>query len=155
MPTLRELIEQVGSDEKPGNFLASAEDYRFVRDLHEKNRIIPLVGDFAGPKTFKSIARYLRDHSYTVNAFYTSNVEMYLFQNDSFDAFVKNVQALPAAAGSLFIRSANSRGRWSSPGYRMTTQLQYIPVFLKDYQDGLYTDYWTLVSMHHIPLNPQ
>jgi hypothetical protein len=155
MPSLRDLIEQQDPDGKPGNFLASAEDYQFVRDLHAKNRIIPVVGDFAGPKTLKSIAGYLRDHSYKVNVFYTSNVEMYLFQNDAFDAFVRNVQALPAAAGSLFIRSANSRGRWSSPGYRMRTQLQYISVFLKDYQDGLYTDYWTLVSMHHIPLNPQ
>jgi hypothetical protein len=155
MPSLRDLIEQQDPDGKPGNFLASAEDYQFVRDLHGKNRIIPVVGDFAGPKTLKSIAGYLRDHSYKVNVFYTSNVEMYLFENDSFDAFVKNVQALPAAAGSIFIRSANSRGRWSSPGYRMTTQLQYISVFLKDYQDGLYTDYWTLVGRHHIPLNPQ
>jgi hypothetical protein len=154
MPSMRELIEQVDSDGKPGNFLAGAEDYGFVRDLHENNRIIPVVGDFAGPKTIQSIAGYLRDHSYKVSAFYTSNVEMYLFQNDSFDDFVKNVKSLPTTADSLFIRSANNRGFRRSPGYRMSTLLQYISVFLKDHQDGLYTDYWTLVNTHFIPLNP-
>jgi hypothetical protein len=151
---MRDLIEQVDSEGKPGNYLASAEDFQFVRDLHEKNRIIPVVGDFAGTKTLKAIAGYLRDHSYTVSVFYTSNVEMYLFQNGKFGNFVKNVKALPAAPGSLFIRSANNRGRWASPGYRMATMLQYISVFLKDEQDGLYTDYWTLVGMHMIPINP-
>jgi hypothetical protein len=155
MPTLRDLLEQPDPDGKPGNFLSSNEDYQFIRSLHEKNRIIPVVGDFAGPKTLKAIAGYLRDHSCSVSVFYTSNVEMYLFQSGSFDAFVRNVQALPAAPGGLFIRAANSRGRLASTGYRMATQLQYFSVFLRDYQDGLYTDYWTLVGTHHIPLNPQ
>jgi len=151
MPSLRDLIEQVDSEGKPGNFLAASEDYQIVRELHEKNRIIPVVGDFAGAKTLKAIAGYLRDHAYTVNVFYTSNVEMYLFQNEGFADFVKNVKALPTNSESLFIRSANSRGRWFPSGYRMTTAMQYISVFLKDYQSGLYTDYWTLVRMHTIP----
>lgn len=154
MPSMRELIEQVGPDGKPGNFLASAEDYQFVRDLHMKNKIIPVVGDFAGTKTLRSIARYLRDHAYKVNVFYTSNVEMYLFENDAFDDFVRNVKSLPLADGSIFIRSSNNfrgRGRRFFSGYLMTTRLQYISVFLKDYQDGLYTDYWTLVNSNYIP----
>jgi hypothetical protein len=153
MPSLRELLEQTGAGGKQENFLASAEDFEFVRNLHEKNRIIPVVGDFAGSKAFKAIAGYLRDHAYKVNAFYTSNVEMYLFENDVFDNFAKNVQALPTAAESIFIRSANSRGRWSSPGFRMSMMLQYISVFLKDHRNGLYTDYWMFVNTHTIPLN--
>ena len=152
MPSLRELIEQVDPEGKPGNFLASAEEYQFVRNLHGKNRIIPVVGDFAGTKALTSIARYLREHSYKVNVFYTSNVEMYLFQNDVFDDFVKNVKALPVTSKSLFIRSANNQGRWSSSGYRMSTSLQYISVFLKDYQEGLYYDYWTMIETHPIPI---
>jgi len=154
MPSLRELIEQVDPEGTPGNFLASAEEFRFVRELHEKNRIIPVVGDFAGTKALKSIARYLREHAYKVNAFYTSNVEMYLFQNDVFGDFVKNVTALPIDSKSLFIRSANNQRDWASTGYRMSTSLQYISVFLKDYQEGLYYDYWTMVQTHAIPINP-
>jgi hypothetical protein len=154
MPNLRELVEEVDSEGKFGNFLASAEDYRFVRNLQENNRIIPVVGDFAGPKTLRAIGSYLRNHSYKLTVFYTSNVEMYLFQADSFDNFAKNVEALPITKQSLFIRSANNRRRWPAAGYRMTTLLQYISVFLKDYGDGLYTDYWTLVNTHFIPLTP-
>jgi hypothetical protein len=155
MPSLRELIEQQDPDGKLGNFLASAEDYQFLRDLHERNRIIPIVGDFAGTKALKSIAGYLRDHSYKVSVFYTSNVEMYLFQNQSFDDFVNNVKALPITDGSIFIRSANSRGQWAFSSHRMTTMLQYISVFLKDYQDGRYADYWMLTNTHSIPINPE
>jgi hypothetical protein len=153
MPSLRELIEQTDPDGKSGNFLASTDDYQFVRNLHEKNRIIPVTGDFAGPKTLKAIAGYLRDHSYSANVFYTSNVEMYLFEDDVFDAFVENVKALPVNPGSIFIRSVQGRGRMSIGNFRMTTQLQYISVFKKDHQAGLYPDYWTMVSTHHIPLD--
>lgn len=153
MPSLRELIEQTDPDGKPGSFLASADDYQFVRDLHEKNRIIPVTGNFAGPKTLKAIAGYLRDHSYSVNVFYTSNVEMYLFQDDVFDAFVENVRALPTTNTSIFIRSAQGRGRMSLGNFRMTTLLQYISVFKKDHQAGLYPDYRTMVNTHYIPLD--
>jgi hypothetical protein len=153
MPSLRELIEQTDPDGKPGNFLASAADYQFVRDLHEKNRIIPVTGDFAGPKTLKAVAGYLRNHSYSVNVFYTSNVEMYLFQDDVFDAFVDNIKALPTTAGSIFIRSVQGRGRMSLGNFRMTTLLQYISVFKKDHLAGLYPDYWTMVDTHYIPLD--
>jgi hypothetical protein len=153
MPSLRDLIEQTDPDGKTGSFLASADDYQSVRDLHEKNRIIPVTGDFAGPKTLKAIAGYLRNHSYSVNVFYTSNVEMYLFQDDAFDAFVENVKALPTTATSIFIRSVQGRGRMSLGNFRMTTLLQYITVFKKDHQAGLYPDYWTMVSTHYIPLD--
>lgn len=154
MPTMRELIEQEDPEGKKGNFLANSEDYQFVRELHEKNRIIPVVGDFAGSKALKSIADYLRNHSYKVSVFYTSNVEMYLFQNESFDDFVKNVKALPINSESVFIRSANNRGV-RMPGYRMATSLQYISVFLKEYAEGFYPDYWMLVNKQSIPLDPK
>jgi hypothetical protein len=153
MPSLRDLIEQTDPNGKTGNFLASADDYQSVRDLHEKNRIIPVTGDFAGPKTLKAIAGYLRNHSYSVNVFYTSNVEMYLFQDDAFDAFVENVKALPITDTSIFIRSVQGRGRMSLGNFRMTTLLQYISVFKKDHPAGLYPDYWTMVSTHYIPLD--
>jgi hypothetical protein len=154
MPTLRELIEQPDSDGKPGNFLADADDYQYVRDLHEKNHIIPVVGDFAGRKTFKAIAGYLRNHSYAVNVFYTSNVEMYLFENGAFADFVENVKMLPVTPKSLFIRSAQSRFLEQYQDTRMATLLQYISVFLRDQTKALYPDYWTLVNTHHIPLFP-
>ncbi len=150
--SMSELVVQLDPDGKPGNFLASSEDYRFVRDLQEKNRIIPIVGDFAGGKALRAIAGYLRKHSCPVAVFYTSNVEQFLFQNDNFSAFVNNIRALPVTPGSLFIRSVPNM--WGSPSpRRMATLLQYMSIFVKDYDDGLYLDYWILINTHVIPLD--
>ncbi|MBO0722247.1 MAG: hypothetical protein J2P41_15585, partial [Blastocatellia bacterium] len=74
-PSLRELIVQTDLNGKPGNFLTTADDYDFVRGMHMKNLIIPVVGDFAGKKAIASVGDYLRKNGYTVTAFYTSNVE--------------------------------------------------------------------------------
>ena len=50
--------------------------------MQKSNLIMPLVGDFAKPQAIRSVARYLQEHVSTVRAFYTSNVEQYLFQGD-------------------------------------------------------------------------
>jgi hypothetical protein len=152
-PNLRDLILQPDLNDKPGNFLATEEDYRFVRDLQLRNLIIPVVGDFAGPKALASVGEYLRKNGYTVSAFYTSNVERFLFQNDVFQAFAENVRKLPIAADSVFIRSISGRGQAHPahvPGHRTTTVLQKIAVYLKDYDRGIYTDYTSLVSTNYI-----
>ncbi len=31
----------------------------------------------------------------------------------------------------------------------MTPMLQHLPVFLKDFDDGLLTDYWSLTTTHY------
>ncbi len=157
-PTLRDLIEQPDPKGKPGNFLASEEDYAFVRDLQRRNRVIPVVGDFAGPKALKAVGGYLKKPSYSVTAFYTSNVEQFLFRGGSFHAFAENVKALPITSDSLIIRSVpnmwrQQQLRYQVRGMRMTMLLQKISVFLKDYDDGLYQDYRFLISTHFIPLD--
>jgi hypothetical protein len=65
-------------EKKQWSFLATEENYQFVRDMHLRNTFIPIVGDFAGPKAIRSVASYLRKHNAIVSAFYTSNVEAYL-----------------------------------------------------------------------------
>lgn len=150
-PTLKDLFLATDLNGKMGNFIATAADYDFVRDLHRANRIIPVVGDFAGKKALAVVADYLKENGYTVSAFYTSNVEQYLFGDNVFDAFAENVRKLPIDGQSVFIRAA--RGGWqvaSLRGFRMMTILQKISVFLKDYDDGLYTDYASLVTTHFI-----
>src|SRR5262245_29438513 len=102
-PTLKDLILEPDLHGRLGNFLVTESDYRFVRDLQERNRVIPVVGDFAGPKGLASIGAYLKKNGYSVTAFYTSNVEQYLFASGSFAAFVDNVRKLPITDKSLFI----------------------------------------------------
>ena len=124
-----------------------------MRDLERRNRVIPVVGDFAGPKALVSIADYLKKNGYPVTAFYTSNVEQYLFASASFSAFVENVRKLPIGEKSLFIRAfPNMRDPHPAqiPPHRLTTLLQLMTVFLKDYDQGLYEDYLKLVTLHYI-----
>jgi hypothetical protein len=151
-PDLRDLILEKDLKGNLGNFLASDEDFQRVREMHLQNRIVPLVGDFAGGKVFVALGDYLRKHGHTVSAFYTSNVEQFLFQNGVFPAFVHNVRALPIDERSVFIRAVPSRQPHPMQvnGHRTTTLLQHIGVFLKDADAGAYPDYRTLVTTHYL-----
>jgi hypothetical protein len=87
-------------------FLASEANYQFLRNLHQRNLIVPVVGDFAGSKAIRSVGEYLKKHDATVTAFYLSNVEQYLFRGfDDASRFYKNVETLPTDSTSTFIRS--------------------------------------------------
>jgi hypothetical protein len=152
-PTLRELLKEPDLNGKPGNFLASTQDYDFVRGMHEKNLIIPIVGDFAGNKALPAVGDFLHQHGYTVTAFYLSNVEQYLFEDGSFPGFAANIKKLPITEKSLMIRTVFDI-RQPHPaqisGHHVTTLLERIPVFLSDFREGRYLDYWTLVTTHYV-----
>jgi hypothetical protein len=151
-PSLREIIVQTDLQGKLGNFLVNAEDYEFVRNLHRKNLIIPIVGNFAGKKALSGVGDYLRKNGFTLTAFYTSNVEQYLFEGDLFNDFANNVRKLPMNERTLFIRSAT--GRYSHPArlpnHRAITLLQQMSVFVKDFDEGKYQTYRDLVSTNYI-----
>jgi hypothetical protein len=153
-PTLRELIVQPDQFGKAGNFLATREDYEYVREMQRRNMIIPVVGDFAGKKALVAVGEYLRKNNFTLTAFYTSNVEQYLFQGGVFPGFVENVRKLPTTERSLFIRAVpNQRFIHPAriPGHMITTVLQQVSVFLKDFDAGAYPGYSELVMTHYIP----
>ncbi len=92
------------------SYLASEETYRVLKDLHERNLFVPLVGDFAGPRALRSVGKYIREHGATVAAFYLSNVEQYLSQNGVWYGFCANVASMPLDDKSTFIRSASGGG---------------------------------------------
>jgi hypothetical protein len=89
--------------------------------MHEKNLIIPLVGDFAGPKALRMAGQYLRDHGAIVNVFYVSNVENFLRQ--TWTGWTQNVASLPVDESSVFIRWSLGSG---SPSW-----LASIPDFVR------------------------
>lgn len=151
-PSLKEVLSETDLAGKQGNFLASVEDYDFVRGLQMKNMVIPLTGDFAGPKAFAAIGDYLKKYGLTVSAFYTSNVEQYLFDNQVFADFANNVRKLPVNDQSVFIRSVLSRfGHPAmSPGHQFAILMQRIPVFLKEFDEGRYRQYSSLVNSNYI-----
>jgi hypothetical protein len=87
---------------KNWSFLVSTENYNRVRAMHQKNLIVPIVGDFAGPKAIRMVGQYLKDHSAIVSVFYISNVEDYI--GPVWPNYVGNIASLPLDAASTFIR---------------------------------------------------
>src|SRR5215475_2441260 len=152
-PSLKELTLQTDLNGKTGNFLASADDYNFVRDMQKKNLIIPIVGDFSGTKALSAIGDYLRKNGLAVTSFYTSNVEQYLFDSAVFDGFAKNVKKLPIDDKSVFIRAVFHM-RYTHPARKQdhmsVTLLQRMKVFLKYFDDGLYPCYRELIVTNYI-----
>jgi hypothetical protein len=92
------------ANDRNWSYLASEESFQFIKEMQRKNLIVPLVGNFAGPKTIRSVAKYLKDHEAKVSAFYVSNVEMYILAAQQWRAFCRNVAALPMDQSSTFIR---------------------------------------------------
>jgi len=94
------------------SYLATETLFGVLKDLETKNLVLPLVGDFAGPKAIRSVGRYLKekDPSATVSAFYLSNVEQYLNQGGLWMAFCNNIASLPLTDLSTFIYSQGGGG---------------------------------------------
>jgi len=103
-PTYEELMTLTDTEGHNWSFLAAESNYLFVRQMQQKNLIVPLVGDFAGPKAIRTVARYLKDHKANVSAFYLSNVEMYILPSQEWKGFCMNIAALPVDRSSTFIR---------------------------------------------------
>jgi hypothetical protein len=91
------------------SYLASEENFAFVKALENRNLIVPIVGDFAGPRAMRAVGAYLRERGVVVSVFYVSNVEDYLQRNGAWPKFCANVAALPLDRGSIFIRPNGSR----------------------------------------------
>jgi hypothetical protein len=152
LPNLREILVKKDLNGKQGNFLASVEDYDFVRGMHRQNMIIPVVGDFGGKKALAAVGSYLKKHGYVVTVFYASNVEIVLFEygygSDQFPDFVSNIKKLPVNDRSLIIRSTFWFYRHPAqlPGYSLCTSLQNISAFIKEYDEGRYQEYRDLLK---------
>ncbi len=108
-PSYEELMQQTDMDGVNRTYLASEENFRWLKSFEEKNLLVPVVGNFAGPKALRAVGRYARSHGAVIKAYYVSNVEQYLFQDGLFDAFARNVATLPVDGSSVFIRSVSSR----------------------------------------------
>jgi hypothetical protein len=152
-PTYRTLLQARSPNGRFGSFLDSPEDYRFVRDLSRAQRIVPVVGDFAGPQALRAIGRWVAEQGLKVSVFYTSNVEFYLLRQDTFARFVANVRELPTRPDSVMIRACFDYGRSHPaelPNHRSATVMQRIPRFLELNQSGGYASYWDVCTLDYL-----
>lgn len=145
-PTYRALLAERDRQGRQAGFLAREDDYRFLRSLQARGRVVPVVGDFAGPHALAAIGAYLRARGEVVSAFYTSNVEFYLFREGTFDRFAASVERLPRSARavmirSLFLTSFSSGHPAAVPGYASVQLVQPMETFVQ----GRYGSYRDLV----------
>jgi hypothetical protein len=102
VPSYYNLMVTTDGRGKNWAYLETEDRYKYIREMQLNNLIVPLVADFAGPRTIKTIAQYLKDHESTVSVFYISNVEDYL--GSSWASYLANLAALPSDDSTLLIR---------------------------------------------------
>ena len=156
MPNYASLIVETDSTGLQRSYLATEENFRILKDYETRNLMVPVVGDFAGPKAIRAVGQYLREHNATVTVFYTSNVEQYLFQGaDEWRRYYANVATLPIDSTSLFIRSLSQGGygggsygfHQQSPTSRSIQLVSSISELLKAFTAGRIQNYSDVILM--------
>jgi len=107
-PTYADLMRAVDQAGFEHSFLATEERFQWMKKFEAENRLVPVMGDFAGPKALRAVGQYLNDRHAVVSAFYLSNVEEYLKQDGKQKTFCANAATLPIDDTSTFIRSSRS-----------------------------------------------
>ena len=146
MPSYAELMTEADGSGREWSYLASDKNYAVVRDLELRNLIVPLTGDFGGPKAIRAVGQYVKDHGSVVSAFYTSNVEGYLFQggdrsgnpNGGAAKFYANVSTLPLDKTSTFIRWIPRWGNTRNGDSSM--RLASIMETLEEFESGQFSE---------------
>lgn len=113
-PSYADLMVATDESGTLRGYLASEANFNVLKTLHAKNLFVPLVGNFAGPKTLRSVGAWLKRHNAMVAAFYLSNVEQYLNMDGIWVDFCRNASELPIDETSQFIRSYRGGG---GPGF--------------------------------------
>lgn len=105
--TYRDLMTQADANGQELSYLSSDEKFRWLKDFQARNLLVPLVGNFSGPKTLRAIGDYTRRQGAIVQEFYVSTVEHYLRDAGTIPTFCASVASLPSDETSVFIRPGN------------------------------------------------
>ena len=146
-PTYEALMNATDQLGHNWSYLASESRYQKIRQMEQRNLIVPITGDFAGRTTLQQVGRYLDDHRMTVSVFYASNVEQYLFRRDDWSHFYENVEALPLNSSSTFIRSVTSNEISGITNMGFASVQGSISQTIKAFHDGRIGRYHDIVEM--------
>jgi hypothetical protein len=124
-PTYADLMTATDNENHARSYLATEDAFAFVKALETKNLVVPVVGDFSGPKALRAVGTYLRARAAIVSAFYVSNVEQYLRVERVWGSFCGNAARLPIDDASTFIRAGRG-GRYARGGTALTHELTTI-----------------------------
>jgi hypothetical protein len=144
-PTYQDLMEATDAAGVARSYLASEMLYGRLRSLQMRNLVVPVVGDFAGPKALRQVGEYLRSHGAVIGTIYTSNVEQYLFQYGTWPAYYASVGTLPIDDRSVFVRSCFN-ACMTVPGSRSAQLLDPVGELLRDVAAGRIVSYYDLLA---------
>ncbi len=148
-PTLAENLAARDPSGAEASFLASEESYARVRRLVVENRVVPIVGDFGGTHALRAVAADMRTRGLLLGAFYTSNVEQYLFEPKTYGQFAASVAAMPRDEASLLVRVWFDQGKphpAQRPGHRTTQLTIAANAFLARADKKPFVSYWEVVN---------
>ncbi|TAK16087.1 MAG: hypothetical protein EPO35_06055 [Acidobacteria bacterium] len=129
-------------------YLATETNYRWMKEFEARNLVVPVMGDFMGPKAIRAVGAWVRDHGAVVGTFYTSNVEQYLFQSTTWNAFYANIATLPLDNGSTLIRSVpNNMVQPAQPGARAASMLTSMKELTAAFTAGKVLGYYDVVKL--------
>ncbi len=149
-PKFRDLIVARGASGEPESYLASEELFSVVKKMQMENRIIPIVGNLAGPKALRRIGIYASEKHLLLSAFYTSNVEQYLGRGGDLNKFAENVKAFPRDANSLIIRSSfGYYSRRMNGGSYSEQLIQPVDEFADGWDAGRLESYRNILEASH------
>ena len=152
MPSYAQLQIEADSDHVQRGYLASESNFRILKQYETDNLIVPVVGNFGGPKAIRSVGDYLKTNHVNVAAFYLSNVEQYLFnQDDDWKKFFTNVGTLPIDSSSAFIRSSfNGMGPQSAQYFASMMRSQQLRASILEqlqlFRDGKILSYYDILN---------
>ncbi len=105
--TYWDLMTQADAKGQELSYLSSDEKFRWLKDFETRDLLVPLVGNFSGPKTIRAVGDYTRKQGAIVSEFYVSTVEHYLRSDGTIPTFCASVASLPTDDTSVFIRPGN------------------------------------------------
>ena len=152
MPSYGALLLETDGLGANRSYLANESGYRWLRDFQSRNLLVPVIGDFAGPKALRVVGQWVRERGAKIDAMYVSNVEQYLFMDvDAWRRYYENVATLPINPNALFIRSVSGRGYMQmpaqSPNGRSTQLVSSVAELLKAFADGKVRSYQDVIAM--------
>src|SRR5215467_6556055 len=152
LPTYEELMLDTDENGEQRSYLATEENFLTLQRFERNNLIVPVVGNFAGQSALRAVGKYLRDNDTSVSAFYTSNVEQYLFMSaDDWKNFYTNIGMLPLDGNSVFIRPLINTGTGysASPQFRANfhwdTLLFPMSDLVADFNAGAVENYYDVI----------
>lgn len=154
-PTLRQLILEHDEAGQQRGYLASEEDFQFVKSMQRRNLIVPVTGDLAGPRTLAGIGRFLTEYGARVSVLYVSNVEDYLLRDGTFPIYLSAVRALPRDDRAVIVRSYFGGGYGhpeATQEYYATQLVQRLSRFVADTALQRPMRYRELVNRDWLPL---